>query len=821
MTPDPCRGRRLRYSTRGLWTADEIERARESERARGIHFRDAEGKSSVHAEMADSTEVRIALDVRALQEFLQRNLPARPGPWGPLSVRQYSAGQSNPTYYLRTAAGQELVLRKSPPGALLPGAHQVDREFRVQQALSSVGFPVPRPLLYCQDKSIIGTPFYVMEHVEGRIFRDPALPGHSPAERAALYVAMIETLARLHSLDWEGLGLGGFGKKGGYCKRQVLTWTKQYNAAAHTDIDSMNKLSDWLQKNLPGDDSEAKLVHGDFRIDNLIYHPTEARVIAVLDWELATIGHPLADLAYNFLPYHQLPTGAMTSVLGSVPIPTVPGVPTEAELLSVYCRCRETPSAPLPHWNFFMALALFKIASIAQGVYARHLLGNASAENASQFCGAVQPLAETALALATAVPAKVEGKFSSPELFRPSPVGQLMLDKVRAFLREYIYPAEPEVLQYYQQHASSPLRWKRPPIIQQLKDRAKAAGLWNLFLPAVSGLGQLDYAFVAEETGRCVFAPEIFNCQAPDTGNMEVLHLYGTEQQKRDWLEPLLRGEIHSCFCMTEPDVASSDATNIMCSIRRDGNHYVVNGRKWWSSGAGNPNCTLAVVMGRTGDDSLARHKQHSMILVAMDTPGVKIIRPLMVFGYDDAIHGGHFEIHFENVRVPASNILLGDGRGFEIAQGRLGPGRIHHCMRTVGLAERALELLCQRAATRQAFGRKLYEHEVVLHQVAECRLEIEQSRLLTLKAAHAIDAVGAARARKEISMIKVAAPRMACKVLDRAIQVHGGAGVSEDFPLAHMLALARTLRLADGPDEVHLSAIGKQELGEQLKARL
>uniref|UniRef100_A0A8C7H246 Acyl-CoA dehydrogenase family member 11 n=1 Tax=Oncorhynchus kisutch TaxID=8019 RepID=A0A8C7H246_ONCKI len=650
-----------------------------------------------------------------------------------------SAGQSNPTFLIQTPS-DSYVLRKKPPGMLLPGAHKVDREYRVQKALFSAGFPVPQPLLHCTDAEVIGTEFYLMEHVQvGQCCTvyhcDLRLPGVSAAERAALYVSAVEVLARLHSLDLTSLDLEGYGRGPGYCKRQVSTWTKQYRAAAHKEIPVMDKLSDWLLSNLPTNDNEVALVHGDFRVDNLIFHPTEARVVAVLDWELSTTGQPMADLAYFLMPNY-LPSG----------------IPSPEDLISIYCRCREIPSS-LHQLNFYLALSVFKMAGIAQGIYARHLLGNASAPNAAQFGQSVEPLAQVGLQIAE--------KYA----------------------------------------------------------KAREAGLWNLFLPAVSGLSQLDYAHIAEETGRCLYAPDLFNCQAPDTGNMEVLHMFGTEEQKREWLQPLLSGQIRSCFCMTEPDVASSDATNMECTLQRDQDHYVVHGRKWWSSGVGNPKCKVAIVMCKSKSNSTRnRHGQHSMILVPLDTPGVNVIRPLTVFGQDDAIHGGHFEIHFDNVRVPASNILLGEGRGFEIAQGRLGPGRLHHCMRAVGSAEWALELLCQRAAHRQTFGKKLYQHEVVAHWIAECRLAIDQTRLLTLHAAHALDTLGSRSARKQIAMIKVVAGRMVCKVVDTAIQVYGGAGVSGDFPLAQMYAYARTLRIADGPDEVHMSSIAHLELRDQMR---
>ncbi|XP_014587355.2 acyl-CoA dehydrogenase family member 11 isoform X2 [Equus caballus] len=734
-------------------------------------------------------------------------------------LSQHKSGQSNPTFYLQKGF-QAYVLRKKPPGSLLPKAHKIDREFKVQKALFSVGFPVPKPLLYCNDASVIGTEFYVMEHVQGRIFRDFSIPGVSPAERSAIYVAMVETLARLHSLNIQSLQLEGYGRGAGYCKRQVSTWTEQYQAAAHQDIPAMNQLSDWLMKNLPDNDNEENLIHGDFKLDNIVFHPKESRVIAVLDWELSTIGHPLTDLAYLtmfcFWP-RRVPVINQISNLQENK-----GIPSMEELISIYCHCRGINSI-LPNWNFFLALSHFKMAGIAQGVYRRYLLGNNASEDSFLFASIVQPLAETGLQLS-------KRTFSTPlpqtdaagQLFGQTRTGQEVLTRVKHFMKQHILPAEKEVIEFFVQNKNSVDEWKKPLVIDKLKEMAKAEGLWNLFLPAVSGLSQVDYALIAEETGKCFFAPDVFNCQAPDTGNMEVLHLYGSEKQKQQWLEPLLQGSIASCFCMTEPDVASSDATNIECSIQRDGDSYVINGKKWWSSGAGNPNCKIAIVLGRTKNNSASRHKQHSMILVPINTPGVEVIRPLSVFGYMDNFHGGHFEIHFNQVRVPASNLILGEGRGFEIAQGRLGPGRIHHCMRTVGLAECALQIMCERATQRVAFKKKLYSHEVVAHWIAESRIAIEEIRLLTLKAAHSIDTLGSAGAKKEIAMIKVAAPRAVCKIIDRAIQVCGGAGVSQDYPLANMYALTRTLRLADGPDEVHLSAIAAMELQDQaLRAKV
>ena len=386
--------------------------------------------------------------------------------------------------------------------------------------------------------------------------------------------------------------------------------------------------------------------------------------------------------------------------------------------------------------------------------------------------------------------------------------------RVAAFMEKFVYPAESRFQDEVAGNRRSGNPWLATEVVEQLKREARTAKLWNLFLPDSeygAGLTNLEYAPLCEIMGRSPLGPEAFNCSAPDTGNMEVLVRYGSLEQRKRWLEPLLDGRTRSGFAMSEPSVASSDATNIESGIVRDGDHYVINGRKWWTSGAGDPRCEILIFMGRTNPGA-ARHSQHSMILVPLKTPGISVKRQLSVFGYDDAPHG-HSEIEFTDVRVPAANLLLGEGRGFEIAQGRLGPGRIHHCMRLVGLAERALEMLCRRALERVAFGRRLAEQGVTLERIAESRIEIDQARWLVLNAAYMMDTVGNRAAKKEIAMIKVAAPKMACRVLDWAIQVHGGAGVSQDFLLAHAYAGARSLRLADGPDEVHRAQIGKLEL--------
>ncbi len=393
---------------------------------------------------------------------------------------------------------------------------------------------------------------------------------------------------------------------------------------------------------------------------------------------------------------------------------------------------------------------------------------------------------------------------------------QALQGRLNAFMQEHIYPNEKT---YFSQLNGAKDRWQPLQIIEDLKPKAQAAGLWNLFLPESprgAGLTNLEYAPLCEIMGRVHWSAEVFNCSAPDTGNMETIERYGSEAHKKEWLQPLLEGKIRSCIAMTEPEVASSDATNIRCTIKRDGDDYIVNGRKWWSSGAGDPRCALYILMGKTDPDNASKHAQQSMILVPAKLPGIKILRMLPVFGYDDAPHG-HGEVLFENVRVPASNLLLGEGRGFEIAQGRLGPGRIHHCMRLIGVAEVALEKMCKRAHQRKPFGKTLAEQGVIIERVANARILIEQARLLVLRAAFMMDTVGNKIAKADIAMIKVVAPSMACQVIDWAMQAHGGGGVSDDFGLAMAYAHSRALRFADGPDEVHRHQIGRMELAKHL----
>ncbi|KJE90221.1 acyl-Coenzyme A dehydrogenase [Capsaspora owczarzaki ATCC 30864] len=801
--------------------------------------------------MADeTTPVRKAhqFDTSKLAAYLAAAAPSVFSPTrDTLAVRQFKHGQSNPSFYLTiapaNAAGdtRAFVLRKKPPGKLLPGAHAVDREFRIISALHAQGFPVPTPIVYCADPSVIGTEFYLMQFVKGRIFRDPALPNVAPAERRAIYSAMAQTLAQLHSIDWRKAGLESFGKEGNYYERQLSTWSRQYRASATEHNEPMEKLMAWLPEHIPKDGAVV-ITHGDFRIDNMIFHPTEPRVLAVLDWELSTLGHPLSDLAYNAMTYH-IPLG-ISGMPGLDGASTVDedgrlsgGIPSENDYTRLYCQARRA-AFPVPQWNFFVAFAFFRSAAILQGVYARSLQGNASAENAKQVGLGVMMAAQKGLELAHRAPGNsssnstpapttphalkpASSSSASPNVFGYSERTVLLQARVTKFMEEHVYPRERDFFDFLN---SAPSRWTVVPFMEELKAKAKREGLWNLFLPSVSGLTQLEYAPLAEIMGRSLIAPEVFNCGAPDTGNMEVLHLYGTAEQKERWLKPLLEGTIRSAFCMTEPAVASSDATNIQCTFRRVGDEYEITGRKWWSSGAGDPRCKVLIVMGVVVDEnhkptSTKAHGRHSMIIVPADAPGFKKIRPLTVFGYDDAPHG-HLEVEFDHVRVPVSNILLGEGRGFEIAQGRLGPGRIHHCMRLIGLAERSLEVMLERVTTRVAFGRPLAHQGTILKDIADSRADIDTARLLTLKAAHLIDTRGTKQAMKEIALIKVVAPNAALRVIDRAIQAHGGAGVSQDFPLAHAYASARTLRIADGPDEVHRVTIAKSELGAFIRAK-
>ncbi|XVF28283.1 hypothetical protein REPUB_Repub15cG0016500 [Reevesia pubescens] len=806
------------------------------------------------------------LDVKALFDYASIHIPGFPLSPSKFTLSQFGHGQSNPTYLMEveTAGGvvKRYVLRKKPPGKLLPSAHAVEREFQVLKALGdNTEVPVPKVFCLCNDPNVIGTAFYIMEYLEGRIFVDPKLPGVAPERRRAIYQATAKVLASLHSANVDAIGLGNYGRRDNYCKRQLERWFKQYLASTSEGKLERNpkmfELVDWLRKNIPPEDSSGAaggLVHGDFRIDNVIFHPTEDRVIGVLDWELSTLGNQMCDVTYSCMPYIAQ-IGVETERLGKglevIGIPE--GIPSQAEFLAEYCF--EAGKAwPVLQWKFYIAFSMFRAASIHMGVYSRWLMGNALGGKLAEHTGShANDLIDTGLAFIakkTVLPERppsvsrgrrqygteneVQGLPEGSGRFVPTKKVQELRNRLIKFMEDHIYPMEKE----FSKLAESDLRWTVHPEEEKLKELAQKDGLWNLWIPFDSaarakklifdgsdnarfdyahdrllgaGLSNLEYGYLCEIMGQSVWAPQIFNCGAPDTGNMEVLLWYGTKEQLHEWLVPLLEGKIRSGFAMTEPQVASSDATNIKCSIRRQGDSYIINGTKWWTSGAMDPRCRILILMGKT-DFTAPKHKQQSMILVDIQTPGVRIKRPLTVFGFDDAPHG-HAEISFENVRVPSKNILLGEGCGFEIAQGRLGPGRLHHCMRLIGAAERGMQLMAQRALHRKTFGKLIAQHGSFLSDIAKCRVEVEQTRLLVLEAADQLDRLGNKKARGIIAMAKVAAPNMALKVLDMAMQVHGAAGLSSDTILAHLWATARTLRIADGPDEVHLGTIAKLEL--------
>ncbi|XP_032085673.1 acyl-CoA dehydrogenase family member 10 isoform X2 [Thamnophis elegans] len=700
-----------------------------------------------------ASSVRPAMEIPTapLQEYLGNLLGAQAK--GSLELRQFSHGQSNPTYYVRFG-DHRLVLRKKPPGKLLPSAHAVEREYRVLKALRDTGIPVPKVLALCEDSSVIGTPFYLMEYSPGRIFKDPSLPELEPHQRKEVYRAMNGVLCQIHSVGIKAVGLEDYGKHGNYVQRQIQTWSKQYRATETHTIPAMERLFKWFPSHLPASE-QLSVVHGDFRVAAIlqgVYKRFLAGQASSATAESAgKLAESMAGLAWDFATKEGFRI--------------FKGLPSSGPAIRKF----GTWAGPrlLPKRDYATRSPASHLVLSAEGL-----------------------------------PSRVQ------ELHR----------KLKRFMETHIYPSE----QLLRDHQSSPSRWTPHSLVEELKEKAKSEGLWNLFLPLESdpeakygaGLTNVEFAHLSELMGTSVYAPEVFNCSAPDTGNMEVLVRYGTDAQKERWLRSLLEGKIRSCFAMTEPQVASSDATNIEASVTKEQGTYVLNGHKWWISGSLDPRCQLCIFMGKTNPEA-PRHQQQSMLLVPMDTPGITVTRPLSVFGLEDA-PAGHGEMTFENVRVPQENLLLGPGRGFEIAQGRLGPGRIHHCMRLIGLAERALALMKERVTTRVAFGKPLAEQGTIRADLAESRLEIEQARLLVLKAAHLMDTVGNKGAALEIALIKVVAPRVALRVIDRAIQAFGAAGLGSDLPLAQAFVWARVLRLADGPDEVHQAAIAKMELKRQ-----
>jgi len=722
-----------------------------------------------------------------------------------------------------------------------------------QAALHSVGFPVPKPIHLCEE-AVLDTPFYLMQFVRGHIHESPALEEvSSPDTRRRIYLEMARLLARLHSVDPSAVGLGNFGRRGSeYVVRQVETWNKQFllSQSSQSEIlkrtskpveQAMGDLHRLLRDYAPrlaqgngGGGGAIAIAHGDFRLDNIIFDEHDTRVLGLLDWELSTLGDPMADVAYSCLPYY-IPRDRLPAL--ALPRPLPPGVPSLDAYLAEYCASRRIRRPQASDWNFYVSLGLFRLASILAGVAARAKAGNASSANAFELASDGNVLALTRIALdlmrgGGGQEGIVEGVVEG--------IVEGIVEQVRAFVHECVLPAEESL----NEHARSARRWEVPRLLEDLKTKAQSRGLWNLWIsPELAGklkpqlraeleagpvgvdpgavmgrgLSNAEYACAAEIMGYSRWASEVFNCSAPDTGNMEVLLRYGTVDQQRRYLLPLLRGETRSCFAMTEPRVASSDATNIESSIVFDASThtYVLNGAKWWISGACDPRCRVAIFMGKTRFDGPV-HKQQSMVLVPMPNEGIKNIRPLTVFGYDDAPEG-HAELTFENVRVPEDHMLLGPGRGFEIAQGRLGPGRIHHCMRLVGMGGRALDLLLERIQERSTFGTRYVDQPSILEDVARCRIDLNAARLVVLDAARAIDENGAKAARGKISVAKVYAPNAILAILDRVIQIYGGAGVSDKVPLAAMYASVRTLRLADGPDFAHLRTIAKEEIRSRL----
>ena len=791
-------------------------------------------------------------DENRLLNYLRQKIDVFPQS-GSLKISKFGFGQSNPTYLLSLPNNVKFVLRKKPTGKLLPSAHAIEREYRVMSALQNTRVPVPRTYHLCTDSSIIGTPFYVCEFVKGRVFTSSSLPELRSQQRFAIYAELNRVLSCIHSVNLHDTGLTNYSSSTkDHISRTIYRWNKQFNASKTEETAKISELNEFYRvindyndnKRKDKSDNIISLVHGDFKLDNVIFDAKSLRIIAVIDWELSTLGNPLTDLATFCLTYHFPATqssqrGDASLVNGLMGVNLYQkGIPDERSFVRAYIQGLNYKTSalikyfsfPIQDFNFLLCVSMYRFIGIMQGVYTRMATGNASnpvirispkialtvlAQRGLQIMK--EPNFHQKMLMPRKLPNGEEPLPRHLEPFRDLLSGSRFFElrrKLLYFMDAYVFPAELQERLY----RSNPLNeWKHWHGLDVLKSQAKELGLWNLFLPKEypesPGLTNLQYAPLAEIMGQSGLASEACNCSAPDTGNMEVLAKYGNEFQKEKYLKPLMEGKIRSCFGMTEPAVASSDARNIQCSIVKssDGKFYIVNGRKHWTSGAMDSRCKICILMGKTDFDGPV-YRQQSQLIVPMNLKGVKIVRHLSVFGYTDAPHG-HAEVVFDNVYVPAENLIWGEGRGFEISQGRLGPGRIHHCMRTIGMCERALNLMKKRCLTRYAFGSMIAKHTSLQQDISDIRCEIEQSRLLVLQTAAMMDKLGNKKARKYISMIKVVGPRMACRIVDRAIQAYGGLGVCQDTPLAKMYTGARSLRIADGPDAVHQRVTARLEL--------
>jgi acyl-CoA dehydrogenase len=789
-------------------------------------------------------------------------------------IQKFSNGQSNPTYLIhlshrRSSGDEKLVLRKQPDGLLLKGAHNVVREGKLMKYLREVNPFIPLPTIHFieEDRGYIGTQFFIMDFVEGTIYRSACLDTIDQANsKSMIYCGMAQVLANIHNTSISSLE-GIFGKVKVKSveeanRRQVHIWKQQYSKSCVSinmePLPEMQELGSWLEKTLPCSSTTAflTLVHGDFRLDNMIFNQN-SEVIAVLDWELSSIGANLADLAYCCLGYYLPSIGFLKdfSVLskdGSI----VPGIPSLSEFIQTYQSFREGENSvkndlmKSKEWCFYLCLGLFRIASIAAGVYSRALQGNASqSKQALQFKDAVVLLSRTALHLITEFDTKekILYKKESRVGYHPSARCLQYMKRLKSFMDECVIPAEASLtIRNENSKGTWPDRgdkWSINPIIEDLIAEAKMRGLWNLWmtstmesklkkrfpswpwhriLPHKHGFGHLDYAYLAIESGRSLYGAECINCMAPDTGNMEILALFATKQQQEEWLLPLLLGEMKSCFGMTEPSVASSDPTQLQSTAILNGNKFVVNGTKWWTTGACDPRCKICLFIARTEiSNGNKRHQNHSLLLVPMDNVGVSIKRPLSVFGYEDAPHG-HAEVDFVNVVVPEKSALIGNlGGGFALAQVRLGPGRLHHCCRLVGHCERALAESIRRGSTRKAFGKTILDLGGNMETLGKCRVSLRTATLAVYDAASHLDFRDSHSSKDHklseeainaLAICKISVPLATQQCLDFAIQIHGGGGLSADHPLAAMWAAARTLRIVDGVDEVHLRSISRSE---------